>query len=241
MLEAEGIRKSYGSRVVVDDLSLTIAAGEIVGLLGPNGAGKSTTVAMLCGLRRRRARQVLVGGERLALGDDSHAAKRRIGVVPQELSLYENLGAAANLELFGALYGLGGALLRERVGAALALVGLADRARDKPSGLQRRHEAAAQHRRRARPRPRRADPRRADRRRRPAEPQRDLRQPRDAARPRQGAALHDALHGRGRAPLRPRRHHGPRPGRRRATRSRACTSACPRSRRSSSRSTARST
>ena len=149
MLEAEGIRKSYGSRVVVDDLSLTIAAGEIVGLLGPNGAGKSTTVAMLCGLlgAERGSVHVGSGSERLALGIDSHAAKRRIGVVPQELSIYENLGAAANLELFGALYGLGGALLRDRVAAALDLVGLADRANDKPQvfsgGMKRRLNIAA--------------------------------------------------------------------------------------------------
>ena len=149
MLEAEGLRKSYGSRVVVDDLSLRVDAGEIVGLLGPNGAGKSTTVAMLCGLvaAERGSVHVGSGSDRLALGVAAHAAKRRIGVVPQELSLYENLAAAANLELFGSLYGLAGAVLRERVDAALALVGLADRARDKPQvfsgGMKRRLNIAA--------------------------------------------------------------------------------------------------
>jgi len=149
MLEAQGLRKSYGSRTVVADLSLSVGAGEIVGLLGPNGAGKSTTVAMLCGLVAADAGSVAVGSgaERLALTVDANAAKRRIGVVPQELSIYENLGAAANLELFGALYGLAGALLRERVAAALALVGLADRAGDKPQtfsgGMKRRLNIAA--------------------------------------------------------------------------------------------------
>ena len=149
MLEAQGLRKSYGSRVVVDDLSLAVAPGEIVGLLGPNGAGKSTTVAMLCGLVAAERGSVFVGNgdSRLALSVDAHSAKRRIGVVPQELSIYENLGAAANLELFGALYGLGGTLLRERVAAALALVGLADRAKDKPQvfsgGMKRRLNIAA--------------------------------------------------------------------------------------------------
>src|SRR5205807_3931981 len=87
------------------------------------------------------------GGERLALDVDTLAAKRRIGVVPQELSIYENLGAAANLTLFGSLYGLRGALLRERVDAALALVGLAERAKDKPQvfsgGMKRRLNIAA--------------------------------------------------------------------------------------------------
>ena len=118
MLEARGLFKSYGDRAVVADLSLDVGAGEIVGLLGPNGAGKSTTVAMLCGLVAADRGEVFVGSgaSRLTLDQDAHAAKRRIGVVPQELSIYENLGAAANLELFGALYGLAGALLRQRVG-----------------------------------------------------------------------------------------------------------------------------
>ena len=111
MLEARGLCKSYGDRAVVADLSLSVGAGEIVGLLGPNGAGKSTTVSMLCGLVHADRGEVFVGGgtSRLALDEDAHDAKRRIGVVPQELSIYENLGAAANLELFGALYGLAGA------------------------------------------------------------------------------------------------------------------------------------
>jgi ABC-2 type transport system ATP-binding protein len=149
MLEARGLCKSYGDRAVVAELSLSVAAGEIVGLLGPNGAGKSTTVAMLCGLVGADRGTVFVGegASRRALDENAHAAKRRIGVVPQELSIYENLGAAANLELFGALYGLAGALLRERVDAALTLVGLADRAKDKPQsfsgGMKRRLNIAA--------------------------------------------------------------------------------------------------
>jgi ABC-2 type transport system ATP-binding protein len=149
MLEAQGLGKSYGSRQVVADLSLSVAAGEIVGLLGPNGAGKSTTVAMLCGLVGADQGRVFVGtgAGRLELTENTPEAKRRIGVVPQELSIYENLGAAANLTLFGALYGLAGALLRERVDAALQLVGLADRAGDKPQlfsgGMKRRLNIAA--------------------------------------------------------------------------------------------------
>ena len=149
MLEAQGLGKSYGNRQVVADLSLSVAAGEIVGLLGPNGAGKSTTVAMLCGLVGADQGRVFVGtgASRLELTENTPEAKRRIGVVPQELSIYENLGAAANLMLFGALYGLAGALLRERVEAALQLVGLADRAGDKPQlfsgGMKRRLNIAA--------------------------------------------------------------------------------------------------
>ncbi len=149
MLEAQGLCKSYGSRAVVSELSFAVGAGEIVGLLGPNGAGKSTTVAMLCGLVAADRGQVFVGegGTRQELTEDSQAPKRRIGIVPQELSIYDNLGAAANLALFGALYGLDGPLLRQRVDAALQLVGLADRARDKAStfsgGMKRRLNIAA--------------------------------------------------------------------------------------------------
>ena len=108
MLEAIGLGKSYDTRAVVKDVAFTVAGGEITGLLGPNGAGKSTTVAMLCGLVAPGAGRVLIGGSALQDAGARAASqlKRRIGLVPQELSLYEELPARANLELFGALYGL---------------------------------------------------------------------------------------------------------------------------------------
>ncbi|MEO6364014.1 MAG: ABC transporter ATP-binding protein, partial [Caldimonas sp.] len=141
MLEAHDLGKSYGGRAVVADLSFTVQAGQIVGLLGPNGAGKSTTVAMLCGLLAPDRGGVRVGGDELTATGGARL-KRRIGVVPQELSIYENLSALANLELFGALYGLKRQTLRRNAAAALALVGLADRAGDKPQsfsgGMKRR-------------------------------------------------------------------------------------------------------
>jgi len=140
MLQAHSLHKSYGQRAVVADLSLTLAAGEIVGLLGPNGAGKSTTVAMLCGLTTPDRGEVRLGGGVMAEGNS--ALKQRIGLVPQDLAIYDDLSAEANLRLVGALYGLGGDLLARRVADALGLVGLADRARDKPStfsgGMKRR-------------------------------------------------------------------------------------------------------
>ena len=143
MLDAQALSKSYGGTRVVTDLSLQLKAGEIVGLLGPNGAGKSTTVAMLCGLVTPDSGQVRIGaGSTAVMGAGNPALKRRIGLVPQDLALHEDLSAEANLRLFGALYGLGGAHLRQRVGAALDLVGLAGRARDKPAtfsgGMKRR-------------------------------------------------------------------------------------------------------
>lgn len=145
MLTVEHLAKSFGAKRAVVDVSLNVARGEIVGLLGPNGAGKSTTVAMICGLIPPDSGRVLIDGE--SIRSDDSPVKRRIGLVPQDVSLYEDYGARANLELFGALYGLAGALLNERVDAALALVGLSDRAKDKPAsysgGMKRRLNIAA--------------------------------------------------------------------------------------------------
>ncbi len=145
MLTVEHLAKSYGAKQAVVDVSLSVKAGEVVGLLGPNGAGKSTTVAMICGLIAPDSGQVLIDGQAI-VADDS-PVKRRIGLVPQDISLFEDFGARRNLALFGALYGVRGALLQERVDAALELVGLTDRARDKPSGysggMKRRLNIAA--------------------------------------------------------------------------------------------------
>jgi ABC-2 type transport system ATP-binding protein len=140
MLQAHELRKSYGEREVVANVSFSAAPGEIVGLLGPNGAGKTTIVSMLCGLVSPDSGSVSIAGE--AIRGDASDVKRRIGLVPQELALYGDLSARANLELFGALYGVSGTKLRERCDEALDLVGLTDRAKDKPQtfsgGMQRR-------------------------------------------------------------------------------------------------------
>jgi ABC-2 type transport system ATP-binding protein len=140
MLEARDLWKSYGTKPAVEGVTLEARAGEIVGLLGPNGAGKSTTVGMICGLTRPDRGTVVIDGA--PMGDDASPVKRRVGFVPQDISLFEDLSAMANLELFGALYGVKGPQLRERAASALALVGLSDRARAKPAtfsgGMKRR-------------------------------------------------------------------------------------------------------
>ena len=145
-LAAHGLRKSYGQRVAVDDVSLQVQPGELLGLLGPNGAGKSTTIAMLCGLTPADGGWVQVAG--IDLAQDSAACKRRIGLVTQDLALFEDLSTRENLAVFGALYGLKGDRLRERSAQVLQAVGLADREREKPAsfsgGMKRRlHIACA--------------------------------------------------------------------------------------------------
>ena len=145
MLEVRGVRKTFGDLVAVHDVSFALNAGEVVGLLGPNGAGKTTTVAMIAGLIVPTAGEVLVAGA--PLSGDTDPKKRRIGLVPQDLALYEELSAVANLRFFGALYDLTPSALERAIESSLALVGLADRARDKVStfsgGMKRRLNLAA--------------------------------------------------------------------------------------------------
>ena len=145
LLSVDHVSKSYGARLAVDRVSFKVMRGQTVGLLGPNGAGKSTTVGMICGLLPRDGGSITLDGE--PVGQGANGAKRKIGFVPQDLALYEELSALENLKLFGALYGLGGAHLKQRCDAALALVNLADRAADKPAtfsgGMKRRLNIAA--------------------------------------------------------------------------------------------------
>lgn len=145
MLEVRGVRKTFGDLVAVHDVSFTLNAGEVLGLLGPNGAGKTTTVAMIAGLMAPASGEVLVEGA--PLNGDTDPKKRRIGLVPQDLALYDELSALANLRFFGALYDLEPAALERAIDSSLTLVGLADRARDKVStfsgGMKRRLNLAA--------------------------------------------------------------------------------------------------
>jgi linearmycin/streptolysin S transport system ATP-binding protein len=137
-LTVRDLRKSYGATVAVDGISFEVARGECFGLLGPNGAGKSTTINALVGALVPDSGEVRVDGADPALA----ATRRRIGVAPQSLALYDDLSAEENLTLFARLSGLVGAALASRVDAALAFAGLSDRRRDRVSvysgGMKRR-------------------------------------------------------------------------------------------------------
>lgn len=145
MLEVKALRKSYGKMIAVDGVSLRADKGETIGLLGPNGAGKTTTVSMIAGLTRPDAGEVLIDGR--ALQGDTDPAKRKIGLVPQDLALYDELSAGDNLQFFAALYDLSGAKATRVIGEALELVGLSDRVKDKvgtfSGGMKRRLNLAA--------------------------------------------------------------------------------------------------
>jgi ABC-2 type transport system ATP-binding protein len=145
MLDITHLRKTFGSLVAVDDVSFSVEPGRLVGLLGPNGAGKTTTVSMIAGLVTPDRGDVLIAGRRLS--GDTDPAKRRIGLVPQDLALYDELSARANLRFFGALFDLTGRALDDAIEKVLALVELSDRAADPVSsfsgGMKRRLNLAA--------------------------------------------------------------------------------------------------
>ena len=124
----------------VRGVSFEIARGEIFSLLGPNGAGKTTTISMLSCLLQPTEGDALVGGH--SVRRDSYAVRQIIGVVPQEIALYETLSARQNLIFWGRMYGLHGRDLETRADEVLEQVGLRDRANDRIStfsgGMKRR-------------------------------------------------------------------------------------------------------
>jgi ABC-2 type transport system ATP-binding protein len=145
LLSAKGVVKRFGSLTALDGVSLDIAPGEFFGLLGPNGAGKSTFMSLVAGLRPPDAGTLTVDGAGVAAG--SAKARQALGLVPQHIALYADLSAESNLRIFGELYGLRGAALRERVSHVLEAVQLADRRTDLvkafSGGMQRRLNLAA--------------------------------------------------------------------------------------------------
>jgi len=136
----ENLVKRYGKVVAVDGVSFEVREGEVYGLLGPNGAGKTTTISMLCGLLSPDEGRVRFDGVDVA--SRPIEVKSRLGVVPQETALYEELSARENLRFWGSIYGLSGAELKRAVDRALEIVGLEGRAKDPPAsysgGMKRR-------------------------------------------------------------------------------------------------------
>jgi ABC-2 type transport system ATP-binding protein len=128
VIEVRDLRKQYGDLAAVDGVSFAAAPGSIFGLLGPNGAGKSTTIGCISGLLKPTSGHVAVLGHDVVT--DSIEARRELGIVPQELALYEDLSARDNLAYWGAAYGKSGDALKRRVLEVLERIGLGDRARE---------------------------------------------------------------------------------------------------------------
>jgi ABC-2 type transport system ATP-binding protein len=141
-VEARNLVKQYpgAAKPAVAGISFDIHEGEIFSLLGPNGAGKTTVISMLSCLLRPTEGDATVGGHSIVR--DPMAVKRIIGVVPQEIALYDTLTARQNLVFWGRMYGMGGSELTGRVAEILTQIGLADRADDRIStysgGMKRR-------------------------------------------------------------------------------------------------------
>ncbi len=140
IVEINNLVKRYGDNLAVDNVNLAIKEGEIFGLLGPNGAGKTTIINLLTGLTRFGSGEVKIFSHKI--NGHNGKIKKHIGIVPQDIAIYEDLTAAENVTMFGKLYGLSGNELRERVGQALAFTGLDERAKEFPKkfsgGMKRR-------------------------------------------------------------------------------------------------------
>lgn len=140
ILEVKNISKIYGGKQVVNDESFFVFNGDILGLIGPNGAGKSTSVNMITTLIKPESGSILFDGEDIFSKGSSF--KKNLGVVPQDLAIYDDLSAYENVRFFCSLYGYRGAELKKRVKDALEFVGLWERKRENPNsfsgGMKRR-------------------------------------------------------------------------------------------------------
>lgn len=142
LVEVQQLSKQFDPKhpPAVDNISYEIRQGEIFSLLGPNGAGKTTTISMLCGLIKPTSGDARIGGH--SIRSETLAAKRLIGIVPQDIALYPSLSARQNLLFWGQMYDMSGKALTRRVDEVLEQIGLTDRANDRIStysgGMKRR-------------------------------------------------------------------------------------------------------
>lgn len=140
ILEVKNLKKSYKKNKAVDGLSFDLYRGEILGILGPNGAGKSTTINILSTILKKDEGEIKYLGEELE--KNLKQIKQNLGVVPQDLAIYEDISAYKNIEFFASLYGIKKEELKNAVEEALKFVGLEERKDDKPKtysgGMKRR-------------------------------------------------------------------------------------------------------
>jgi ABC-2 type transport system ATP-binding protein len=139
-IQVQDLHKNFGDVYAVQGVSFDVQAGEIFSLLGPNGAGKSTIISMLACLLEPTQGDALVMGHSILR--QPMAVKAAIGVIPQEVALYEDLSARENLNFWGKMYGLRGEALRQRVDEVLEVIGLTERQKGRvgkfSGGMKRR-------------------------------------------------------------------------------------------------------
>ena len=145
ILQANNLVRKFGNLTAVDDVSFNIQEGEIFSLLGPNGAGKTTTISMLSTLLAPTSGDAYIYG--FSIKNDNMQVRKNIGIILQEIALYDDLTAMENLHYWGKLYDLKGRELEQRVKEVLEQIGLSDRAKDRvktySGGMKRRVNIAA--------------------------------------------------------------------------------------------------
>jgi ABC-2 type transport system ATP-binding protein len=145
VLELTGVRAAYGRIEVLHGVDFAIPPASVFALLGPNGAGKSTTISIISSLIKPTAGDVSLYGKSVV--KDPANIRRVLGIVPQEIALYQELTAYENLKFFGRIYGLKGKALEGRIQEVLQLVGLEDRQKEQvktySGGMKRRVNMAS--------------------------------------------------------------------------------------------------
>jgi len=140
ILEVRNLSKNYADFTAVNNISFDIKEGEIFSLLGPNGAGKTTTISMLSTLYDPSSGDALIGGH--SIRKEPMAVRQVIGVVPQDIALYEDLTARENLLFWGQMYNLGGKALNSRIDEVLEQIGMVDKSKNRvktySGGMKRR-------------------------------------------------------------------------------------------------------
>lgn len=140
IIEIRDLVKNYNERRAVDGISFNVKKGEILGFLGPNGAGKSTTINIISTVLEQAAGEIIFEGKNIQ--ENLKYFKNSIGIVPQDLAIYEDITAIENLKFFASLYGISRKEVEVNSLEALRFVGLLDRANDKPytfsGGMKRR-------------------------------------------------------------------------------------------------------
>jgi ABC-2 type transport system ATP-binding protein len=140
IVEVKNLVKRFDQFIAVDNVTFSIKEGEIFGLLGPNGAGKTTTISSITGMSNIDSGEIKIFG--MSMKNQEREIKKKVGIVPQDLAIFEELTTYENLLYFGKLYGLRGGELKDSADNAMEFVGLLDRKKDYPKkfsgGMKRR-------------------------------------------------------------------------------------------------------